>query len=173
VDPATIADTEGRPENLMYGLFDLAFGTDPGGTVVATFYLEDPLHQDDFRKHKVLTHSLRGRALVVGDDLYCTDMARLRKGIKERSTNSILIKPNQAGTLSKAIEVVKKAAGAELTAIPSHRSGETDDDWLADLSLAWGAGLIKTGISGLDTPKLNRLIELWEDIPRARMAIPV
>ncbi len=133
-------------------------------------YLEDPLHQDDFGQHKVLTHSLGSRTLVVGDDLYCTDMKRLRRGIREKSTNSILIKPNQAGTLTKTIEVVEEAGKAGLTVIPSHRSGETDDDWLADLSIAWQAPLIKSGISGLDTPKLNRLIELWEEIPRTSMA---
>jgi enolase len=134
------------------------------------YFLEDPLHQDDFRQYKVLTHSLGRDCLVVGDDLYCTSLERLQKGIKEKSTNSILVKPNQAGTLSRTMEVVKKASEAGFAVIPSHRSGETDDDWLADLSIAWQAPLIKSGISGLDTPKLNRLLELWEEIPKTRMA---
>jgi enolase len=134
------------------------------------YYLEDPLHQDDFGQHKVLTHSLGKGSLVVGDDLYCTSKDRLRQGIKHRSTNAILVKPNQTGTLSRTMEVVKLAKEQDMVIVPSHRSGETDDDWLADLAVAWKAPLIKSGISGLDMPKLNRLLELWEEIPKVRMA---
>ncbi len=132
-------------------------------------YLEDPLEQDDFRQHRVLTHSLGKDAFVVGDDLYCTSLERLRQGIKQSSTNAVLVKPNQAGTLSRTLDVVKLAGEKGMACIPSHRSGETDDDWLADLAVAWSAPMIKCGISGLDTPKLNRLVELWEEIPKARM----
>jgi enolase len=134
------------------------------------YYIEDPLHEDDFRQHTVLTHSLGRKCIVVGDDLYCTDRERLARGIKNKSTNAILVKPNQAGTLSRTREVVKLARRAGLVIIPSHRSGETDDDWLADLAVAWEAPLIKAGVSGLDTPKLNRLMELWEEIPKVKMA---
>ena len=65
---------------------------------------------------------------------------------------------------------MKLAAKSGITIVPSHRSGETDDNWLADLAVAWQAPLIKSGVSGLDTPKLNRLLELWEEIPKATMA---
>jgi enolase len=134
------------------------------------YFLEDPLHQDDFKQHTVLTHSLGGKCLIVGDDLYSTNRERLTQGIKLKSTNAIMIKPNQAGTLSRAREVVRLAAKSGMTIVPSHRSGETDDNWLADLAVAWQAPLIKSGVSGLDTPKLNRLLELWEEIPKASMA---
>lgn len=138
------------------------------------YYIEDPMHQEDFRQHKVLTHLLGKRALIVGDDLYCTNHSRLEKGIKMRATNSILVKPNQTGTLSRTAEVVSLAGKSGFAIIPSHRSGETDDDWLADLAVNWGAPLIKSGVSGLDTPKLNRLLELWEEIPKVKMAdLPV
>ncbi len=134
------------------------------------YYLEDPLHEDDFKQHTVLTHSLGGKCLVVGDDLYCTDSERVGQGIRNKSTNGILVKPNQTGTLSRAREVVRMARKAGITIVPSHRSGETDDDWLADLAIAWEAPLIKAGVTGMDIPKLNRLIELWEEIPKTRMA---
>jgi enolase len=134
------------------------------------YYLEDPCHQDDFRQHRVLTHSLGKQALVVGDDLYCTSRSRLKKGIQNQSTNSILVKPNQTGTLRRTREVVKLARDSGFSIVPSHRSGETDDDWLADLAVAWEAPLIKAGVTGLDVPKLNRLLELWEEVPRANMA---
>jgi enolase len=133
-------------------------------------YLEDPLHENDFSNFSELTKSAGRLCAVVGDDLYCTNIGRLEKGIKHKSSNGIIIKPNQTGTLSRAREVVLKAKEAGLTVIPSHRSGETDDDWLADLAIAWQAPLIKAGVSGLDPPKLNRLIELWEEIPKTRMA---
>ena len=134
------------------------------------YYLEDPLHQDEFRQHKILTHSLGKGSLVVGDDLYCTNSERFREGIKHSSTNAILVKPNQTGTLTRTREVVMMARDSGIAVIPSHRSGETDDDWLADLAVTWDSPLIKSGISGLDMPKLNRLLEIWEEIPKARMA---
>lgn len=138
------------------------------------YYLEDPFHQDDFRSHKVLTHLLARRSLVVGDDLYCTDLKRLADGVKKKATNALIVKPNQTGTLSRARKVVHMAAKSGLAIIPSHRSGETDDNWLADLAVGWGAPLIKAGITGLDAPKLNRLLELWEEIPKVSMAdLPV
>ncbi len=138
------------------------------------YYLEDPMHQEDFKNHEALTHILGRHSLVVGDDLYCTSHERLGRGIKQGSTNSIIIKPNQTGTLSRARSVVGLAGRSGIAIIPSHRSGETDDHWLADLAVAWDAPLIKSGISGLDVPKLNRLLELWEEIPKVRMAeLPV
>jgi enolase len=134
------------------------------------YLLEDPLHQDDFRQHAVLTHALGSKCLVVGDDLYSTNLERLKQGIKNKSTNSIIIKPNQTGTLSRTRKVVNLAKKSDHVIIPSHRSGETEDDWLADLSITWEAPLIKVGVSGLDIPKLNRLLELWEEIPKVKMA---
>jgi enolase len=134
------------------------------------YYLEDPLHEDDFRQFRVLTHSLGKDHLVVGDDLFCTSKERLQEGLKNKSAGGIVIKPNQTGTLSRAQEAVILAKESGLSIIPSHRSGETDDDWLADLAISWQAPLIKAGVTGLDVPKLNRLLELWEEIPKTSMA---
>lgn len=134
------------------------------------YYLEDPIQEDGFRQFMILNHMLGKDCIIAGDDLYCTNPERLRKGIKNKATNGIIIKPNQIGTLSLADEVVRIAKERGMIIIPSHRSGETEDDWLADLSLAWDAPLIKSGITGSDMTKLNRLIELWEEIPEVKMA---
>ncbi len=134
------------------------------------YYLEDPIQEDGFRQFMILNHILGKDCIIVGDDLYCTNSKRLRKGIKNKATNGIIIKPNQIGTLSLADEVVRIAKENEMVIIPSHRSRETDDDWLADITLAWDAPLIKSGITGSDMAKLNRLIELWEEIPEVKMA---
>ncbi len=129
-------------------------------------YLEDPLHQDDFSGFSVLTESMK-RVLVVGDDLYCTRPDRIEQGVKERATNAVIIKPNQVGTLSLASQAVELAKKAGMTIVPSHRSQETEDGWIVDLALAWNAPLIKIGLA--DMPKFNRLIELWQILPK-RMA---
>lgn len=134
------------------------------------YYLEDPVQEDSFRQFMILNHRLGKECLVVGDDLYCTNPKRLTKGMANSSSNGIIIKPNQIGTLSLADDVVRMAKEADIVVVPSHRSGETEDDWLADLSLAWDAPLIKSGITGSDMAKLNRLIELWEEIPDVKMA---
>jgi enolase len=134
------------------------------------YYLEDPAHEEGFGQFMILKDRLGKDSLIVGDDLYCTNPERLGKGIKSSSTNGIIIKPNQIGTLSLADEVVGIARENSMVTIPSHRSGETEDNWLADLSLAWDAPLIKSGITGSDMVKLNRLIELWEEIPDVKMA---
>ncbi|NIO19493.1 MAG: hypothetical protein GTN76_01770, partial [Candidatus Aenigmarchaeota archaeon] len=134
------------------------------------YYLEDPIQENGFRQFMILNYRLGKDCIIAGDDLYCTNPKRLRKGIKNKATNGIIIKPNQIGTLSFADEVVRIAKENGMVIIPSHRSGETEDDWLADLTLAWDAPLIKSGITGSDMAKLNRLIELWEEIPDVRMA---
>jgi len=134
------------------------------------YYLEDPIQENGFGQFMILNNSLGKDCIIAGDDLYCTNPKRLKKGIKSSATNGIIIKPNQIGTLSLADEVVRIAKENDIITIPSHRSGETEDDWLADLSLAWDAPLIKSGITGSDMAKLNRLIELWEEIPEVKMA---
>lgn len=134
------------------------------------YYIEDPVQENGFGQSMVLNHKLGKNALIVGDDLYCTNPSRLNIGIKKKATNGIIVKPNQIGTLSLADDVVRIAKENGIVIIPSHRSGETEDDWLADLCLAWDAPLIKSGITGSDMTKLNRLIELWEEVPDAKMA---
>ncbi len=133
------------------------------------YYLEDPLHQDDFSGFAELTQRLHGR-LIVGDDLYCTNTERVAKGIQMKSSNAAVIKPNQYGTLLQVSRIIKAMKKHDMTPVVSHRSCETEDDWLSDLAIAWNAPLIKIGNLGPDIPKHNRLVELWSDVPDRRMA---
>lgn len=133
------------------------------------YYLEDPLHEEDFEGFAELHRRLHGK-LVVGDDLYCTNIERVTRGINLRSSNSAIIKPNQSGTIFQVSRVIRAMKNAGMVPIVSHRSGETEDDWLSDLALAWGAPIIKIGNLGPDIPKHNRLFELWHDIHEKRMA---
>ena len=99
---------------------------------------------------------------VIGDDLYTTNAARLERGIQERASNAILIKPNQNGLLGNTLQVLESAQNAGFRTIVSARSGETEDSWLADLAVGWRAGQIKVGSThGSDrSAKWNRLFEL-------------
>jgi enolase len=103
---------------------------------------------------------------LVGDDLYVTSLDRLSRGIAEGSSNSILIKPNQVGTISETIAAIKMAKEASWTAIASHRSGETEDTTIADLAVAMDTGLIKTGAPCRSerVAKYNRLLEIEEEL---------
>ncbi len=107
--------------------------------------IEDPLDEDDWSGWKALTSSLGGRVRIVGDDLFVTNRSRLARGIREGAANAILIKLNQIGTLTETVRAVQDAGRAGFKAIISHRSGETEDSYIADLSVALGAGAIKTG----------------------------
>ncbi len=131
-------------------------------------YLEDPFHEEDFNSHHLLTKELGKRTLVVGDDLYTTNEKRLKKGLVKRATNAMIIKPNQRGTLSQVMDVVRLARAKRITIVPSHRSEETPDNWIADLSVGFGAPLIKIGLG--DIPEHKRLVELWKALPKAKMA---
>jgi enolase len=128
--------------------------------------IEDGLAEDDWDGWKLLTRELGPRVQLVGDDLFATNTARLRRGIAERAGNSILIKVNQIGTLSETLDAIRLAAEAGYTAVISHRSGETEDTTIADLAVATGAGQIKTGSMsrGERTAKYNRLIRIAEEL---------
>jgi enolase len=135
------------------------------------WYLEDPFHENGFASFKALTRELGSKHLVGGDDLYCTQLRRLEKGVMEKASNGIIIKPNQVGTLFQAGLVTSLAHKHGIVPVVSHRSGETDDRWLADLGILWNAPLIKTGVMGMERlAKHNRLIQLWEEVPNPRMA---
>lgn len=123
--------------------------------------VEDPLGEDDFVGFKQLTASLDG-VLVVGDDLFVTNTSRLEKGIAACAANTILIKPNQIGTVSETRRVIELAAKHGYAYIISHRSGETEDTFIADLSVAMGAPLIKTGAPCRSerVAKYNRLLRI-------------
>jgi enolase len=124
--------------------------------------LEDGLDQRDFTGWHLLTEAIGAKAMLVGDDLFVTNTIRLREGIRYGAANTILIKPNQIGTLSETMDVVALARSAGYEYILSHRSGETEDTTLADLSVALGSPFIKTGAPcrGERTAKYNRLLAI-------------
>jgi len=125
------------------------------------YYLEDPFDQEDFVSFSALTNRLP-RKLIVGDDLYCTNPKRLEKGIKFKASNGIIVKPNQVGTLSDVIEVVKMAKKNGIKTVVSHRSGETEDPILAHIAVGLSSDFIKLGIAGERTIKVNELIRIEE-----------
>ena len=124
--------------------------------------IEDPLQEDDWAGWQYITQKLGKKINLVGDDLFVTNPLRLQKGIEEKTANSILIKLNQIGTVSETVDVIQKAHAAGYTAIVSHRSGETEDSFIADLSVAVNAGAIKTGAPARAerTAKYNRLLQI-------------
>ena len=128
--------------------------------------IEDGLAEDDWQSWKLLTESLGDRVQLVGDDLFVTNVDRLRRGIEEGAANSILIKVNQIGTLSEAIVAVEMARNAGWTTVISHRSGETEDTTIADLAVALNAGQIKTGAPCRSerVAKYNQLLRIEEEL---------
>ena len=125
--------------------------------------VEDPLDQEDFDSWASLTEQTD--ALIIGDDLYVTNPERLQKGIDMKSTNSILIKPNQIGTLTDTENTVKLAKKADMATVISHRSGETTDTTISHLGVAFESHAIKTGIMGGERiAKLNELVRISEQL---------
>jgi len=123
------------------------------------YYVEDPFESSDFASFSQLRSELGKDFLVVGDDLYATNKERIKEGKKQRSTNGVIIKINQVGTLSDTIDAVKVAQG--LKTIVSHRSGETEDNFLAHLAVGLGADYIKCGIVGGErVAKINELMRI-------------
>ncbi|MEB3846907.1 MAG: phosphopyruvate hydratase [Desulfurococcales archaeon] len=125
-------------------------------------YIEDPFDEDDWDGFKMITEKLGSRVLIVGDDLYTTNVKYLRKGIEMHATNAVLVKVNQVGTLTETFDFVREAYNHGMRAVISHRSGETEDPFIADLAVGLGTGLIKTGAParGERTAKYNRLLEI-------------
>lgn len=128
--------------------------------------LEDGLGEEDWRGWKALTDRLGDKIQLVGDDLYVTNTEKLRKGINEGISNSILIKPNQIGTLTETLEAIRMAKNAGYTTVISHRSGETEDTTIADIAVAVNAGQIKTGAPARSerVAKYNRLIRIENEL---------
>lgn len=128
--------------------------------------IEDGLAEDDWINWQLLTERLGGRIQVVGDDLYVTNKTRLEQGIKQKASNAVLIKLNQIGTLSETAEVIELARKNHWAAIVSHRSGETEDDFIADLVVAAGTGQIKTGAPCRSerVAKYNRLLKIEKEL---------
>ncbi len=128
--------------------------------------IEDGLVEDDWEGWRVLTRELGGRIQLIGDDLFVTNVERLQRGIESGVANSILIKVNQIGTLSETLDAIALARRNGYTAVISHRSGETEDTFIADLAVATGAGQIKTGSASRSdrTAKYNQLLRIEEQL---------
>ena len=127
---------------------------------------EDVLAEDDWTGFKNFTDAFNREVQVVGDDLYVTNVKRLERGIAEKTTNSILIKLNQIGTLTETVAAINEARKNGMTAVVSHRSGETEDAFIADLVVAMGTGQIKTGAPARSerTAKYNRLMAIEAEL---------
>ena len=128
--------------------------------------LEDGLAEDDWEGWKILTDKLGGKIQLVGDDLFVTNTSRLQRGIEEGVGNSILIKLNQIGTVTETFEAIELARRYGYTSVMSHRSGETEDTYIADLAVATGTGQIKTGSASRTDriAKYNQLLRIEEEL---------
>jgi len=131
--------------------------------------IEDPLAEDDWAGWSKITAELGSKVQLVGDDLYVTNPARLQKGIDEAAGNAILVKVNQIGTLTETLDAVSLAQTHGMKAIISHRSGETEDTFIADLAVATNAGQIKTGAPARSerVAKYNQLLRIEEELQDA------
>ncbi|VWL85565.1 phosphopyruvate hydratase [Oceanivirga miroungae] len=128
--------------------------------------IEDGLAEDDWDGFKLMTEKLGDKIQIVGDDLFVTNTKRLEEGIKKGIANSILIKLNQIGTLTETLDAIEMAKKAGYTAVVSHRSGETEDDTIADVAVATNAGQIKTGSASRTDriAKYNQLLRIEDDL---------
>jgi len=129
-------------------------------------YLEDPFEQEDFDRTAQLTRKMGEKVQIVGDDIFVTNTVRLKKGIEAGAANALLLKVNQIGSLTEAMEAAKLAVKNNYRVVTSHRSGETGDTTIADLAVALNCGLIKTGAPcrGERTAKYNRLLRIEAEL---------
>ena len=132
------------------------------------FSIEDPLDENDWDGWKKMTASLGSRVCLVGDDLFVTNIKRLQRGIEEKSANAILIKLNQIGSVSETLDAIELARENGFKNVISHRSGETEDSFIADLSVATETGLIKTGAPCRSdrVAKYNQLLRIEEKLAK-------
>jgi enolase len=128
--------------------------------------IEDGLAEDDWEGWRALTEALSARVQLVGDDLFCTNVQRLERGIEATVANAILIKVNQIGTLTETLQCIELARTNAYDAVISHRSGETEDTFIADLAVSSGVGQIKTGSASRTdrTAKYNQLLRIAEEL---------
>ncbi|WP_276300810.1 phosphopyruvate hydratase [Halorussus lipolyticus] len=159
-DEYVYRDTTRSPDEQIEYIADLADEYDLA-------YVEDPLDEDDYEGFAELTEKVGDRTLICGDDLFVTNVERLETGIEQGAGNSILVKPNQIGTLSDAVDAVELAVENGYQPVISHRSGETEDTTIAHLAVATAAPYIKTGaVGGERTAKLNELIRIEQNASR-------
>ena len=130
------------------------------------FSIEDPLDENDWEAWQKMTAALGDKILLVGDDLFVTNITRLQRGIEEKSANAILIKLNQIGSVSETLDAIDLARENGFKNLISHRSGETEDSFIADLAVATEAGLIKTGAPCRSdrVAKYNQLLRIEEKL---------
>ena len=130
------------------------------------FSIEDGLDENDWKSWKKMTEKLGDRIQIVGDDLFVTNTDRIARGIKENSANAVLIKLNQIGTLTETLEAIQMTHRVGWNAVISHRSGETEDTFIADLAVATGTGQIKTGslCRSERVCKYNQLLRIEEEL---------
>ncbi|MFB0901814.1 MAG: phosphopyruvate hydratase, partial [Acidimicrobiales bacterium] len=128
--------------------------------------IEDGMAEEDWDGWGELMAAVGSGVQIVGDDLFVTNVERLSRGIRDRSANSILVKVNQIGTLTEALDAVQMAMGSGMTAVMSHRSGETEDNTIADLAVATNCGQIKTGAPARSdrVSKYNQLLRIEEQL---------
>jgi enolase len=128
--------------------------------------IEDPFHDEDFENFSKITKKLGARVQIVGDDLFVTNIKRVAQGIRAKAANALLVKINQIGTLTETIEAVEMARKADYGLVLSHRSGETEDNSISDISVALATGQIKAGAParGERTSKYNRLLLIEEEL---------
>jgi enolase len=128
--------------------------------------IEDGMAEEDWEGWKLITDRLGGKIQLVGDDLFVTNVERLKMGIERKTANSILIKLNQIGSLTETLDAIEMANRAGYTAVISHRSGETEDSTIADLAVALNAGQIKTGAPARTerVAKYNQLLRIEEEL---------
>lgn len=129
-------------------------------------YIEDPFEQEDFNQTALFTSRVGSRVQVVGDDIFATNLARLKRGIDSGAANALLLKVNQVGTLTEAMDAAKLAMSNGYRVVTSHRSGETEDTTISDLAVALNCGQMKTGAPcrGERTAKYNRLLRIEEEL---------
>ncbi|HYM66614.1 MAG TPA: phosphopyruvate hydratase, partial [Patescibacteria group bacterium] len=131
--------------------------------------IEDGMAEDDWEGWRLLTDTIGRRVQLVGDDLFVTNVSRLKEGIARGVANSILIKVNQIGTLTETLDAVELARKSGYSSVISHRSGETEDTTIADLVVATGSGMIKTGAPARSerVAKYNRLLMIEDHLEKA------
>ncbi len=133
--------------------------------------IEDPFHEEDFESHSKLTEKIGSRVLIVGDDLYVTNISRLARGLEMKATNALLMKVNQVGTLTEAVDITRAAHRNGIRVIVSHRSGETEDTAISHIAVGLATGFIKTGAParGERTAKYNELLRIEEEAAGASL----